>query len=236
MPTLIDYCPVAFGVEVVADRWSLLVVRELLSGATRFNDIHRGLPGLSRTLLSARLRQLEAHGVIERRPRDPSRGSTYHLTPAGQDLRGVVTALGEWAVRWTLPEPRPNQLDNALLLWRMRAGLRRDALPPSPVVVEFIFSSGTPRRGWLIVDQRDPSACVRDPGFPVDLCVTGGSREWHEIWIGRRDLSETVRDGVITIEGAPKLARQFTNWFRLNDFAPFVRSRTISGGESLTPS
>ena len=134
-----EYCPVSIGVAVVSERWNLLILRELLAGPRGFNDIHRGLPGLSRTLLSQRLRTLQHSELVAPVADDGSGTAGYQLTPMGADLRGVLAELGAWSVRWCFPEPSDDQLDPHLLLWRMRQGLVADTLPARRVVVEFVF-------------------------------------------------------------------------------------------------
>src|SRR5262245_16404906 len=136
--TYSDYCPIAMGAEAIGDRWSPLVLRELMVGATRFSDIHRGVPRMSRTLLAQRLRQLERAGLVERRP-----GPTYHLSEAGQELQPIVFALGDWAKRWLFGDPEKDHLDGAQLMWRVRNGLATEELPQRRTVVEFRFPDAT---------------------------------------------------------------------------------------------
>jgi DNA-binding HxlR family transcriptional regulator len=134
-----QYCPVARASEILADRWTPLIVRELLAGSRHFNAIERGLPGISRSLLAARLRPLEDAGVLERRKGDRPNISEYDLTDAGRDLQRVINRLGAWSVRWAFGEPRPEELDPVLLLWKMHQRIRRSAIPATRTVVEFDF-------------------------------------------------------------------------------------------------
>jgi DNA-binding HxlR family transcriptional regulator len=213
------------GTEVIAERWNLLIIRELLTGAQRFNDIHRGLPGLSRTLLSQRLRALQRYGLVEPLPTDGPSGCGYQLTGAGEDLRTVIDALALWAVRWRFPEPADEQLNPHLLLWRMRTGLAHARLPPRRVVIEFDFEGDRPERGWLILDGDDSSACLRDPLFGTDLYARATSRVWHEIWYGRRSIHQSIRNGDVVLNGERELLTQFVHWFQLSHFAPDIASR-----------
>jgi DNA-binding HxlR family transcriptional regulator len=217
-----EYCPVSMGAAIVAERWNLLIIREILTGATRFNDIHRGLPGLSRTLLSQRLRVLQHNGLVEPVARGRPEPGGYRLTPAGEDLRGVLTALGTWAVRWQFPEPRDNQLNPHLLLWRMRSGLARDRLPAQRVVIEFSFEDRQTEHGWLILDGDDSSICARSPMFEVDVYAAASSRRWHEIWFGHRSLRESISNGDVVLTGRNELTRQFADWFSRSPFADQV--------------
>ena len=131
-----QYCPVSLGSEVLADRWTPLILREMVLGSTRFNDIERGLPGISRSLLAQRLAHLERKGAVERRPAAAGRGSEYHLTEAGRALEPVLTALGEWAIEWMFTEPEPEVVDPVTLTWWMHRRVARDRLPDRRVVVE----------------------------------------------------------------------------------------------------
>lgn len=230
-----EYCPVAMGAEVVAERWNLLIIRELIVGARRFNDIHRGLPGLSRTLLSQRLRMLQRCGLVEPVPDDDPDGIGYRLTEAGTELRPVLEVLGAWAVRWRFPEPSDDQLDPHLLMWRMRSGLAHDRLPARRIVVEFSFENGRTVRGWLIVDGAASSICARDPMFGVDVYASAPSRVWHEIWYGHRSMRESVRNGDVVLTGAKDLVAGFADWFHLSHFAEEVARRRSATATGTSP-
>ena len=159
-----QYCPIVRAVEVLGERWSVLIVRDLLVGTTRFNDLARGLPGLSRSLLSRRLRQLEAAGIVTKQ------GSEYLLTDAGRDLETVVFGLGEWGARWAFGPPRDEEVDPELLMWWMHTRIDPTSLPPRRVVLAFTLSEPT-FYAWLVVDDAGASVCRADPGFDVDATV-----------------------------------------------------------------
>jgi DNA-binding HxlR family transcriptional regulator len=142
-----QYCPVARASEILADRWTPLIVRELILGSHRFNEIERGLPGISRSLLASRLRDLEDAGVVERLPSAQSNVAAYHLSEAGRDLKTVIETLGAWGVRWAFGEPRPEELDAGLLVWRIHQRINRELLPERRTVVEFDFTGPRARRG-----------------------------------------------------------------------------------------
>lgn len=216
------------GAEILAGRWNILIIRELLMGNQRFNDIHRGLPGLSRTLLSQRLRFLQHHGLIEPLAKsDPGTGTGggYRLTEAGAELDCVLKALGCWAVRWRFPEPRDDQLNPHLLLWRMRSSLVPECLPGRRIVVEFVFEDRRIERGWLIVNGEDSSVCIQDPMLGIDLYARGPSRLWHEIFNGHRLLTESIDDGQIVVCGENDLTTQFPTWIEPTYFAEYVRAQ-----------
>ncbi|WP_040789703.1 winged helix-turn-helix transcriptional regulator [Nocardia paucivorans] len=219
-----EYCPVSIGAGLLADRWSLLIVREIMVGSHRFNAILRGLPGLSRSLLASRLRHLERHGVVTRIPGVTGRSHEYRLTESGEDLRELIYALGRWTVRWWFPEPRPDQVDNALLLWRIRAGIR-PGIPNGRITIRFDFTDGEVRRGWIVATTAETSLCLHDPGFDPDLIVTGSGHTWHKIWYGHQPLTQALTAGAITLTGPTKLTRAFPKWFALSPFAPDTAAR-----------
>jgi DNA-binding HxlR family transcriptional regulator len=214
MKTYGDYCPIAMGAEAIGDRWTPLVLRELMVGATRFSDIHRGVPRMSRSLLAHRLRQLERAGLVERRP-----GPTYHLTEAGQELEPVVFALGDWAKRWLLGDPTRDQLDGAQLMWRVSNALVEEELPEQRTVVQFEFPTALRGRMiWLVLDPSGSTVCERDEGFTPDLRVTADLAELQRVWAGRSTWDEAIRSGQLTIEGPRPLVRAFPRWFALSPF------------------
>jgi DNA-binding HxlR family transcriptional regulator len=218
-----QFCPVSLASEVVADRWTPLILRELVLGSTRFNDIERGLPGISRTLLVQRLKHLERKGVLARTPARGGRGSEYHLTQAGRDLEPVLMALGEWAVRWLFTEPEPADVDPVTLTWWMHRRVAADRLPPQRVVIEFDYTGPRATTIWLVLDRGEPSVCVRHPGFESDLVVTTDPVAFMRVFSGLQPLGEALRTGQVVIEGPPALARGFGRWFVWSPFAPAVR-------------
>ncbi len=210
-----QYCPISRAVEVLGERWSLHIVRDMLCGYTRFNDLARGNPGLSRSLLAKRLRQLERAGVIERVDGE------YRLTPAGRDLHPVVFGLGEWGARWQFGEPRDDELDAELLLWWMHDRLDFSPLPDRRIVLEFAFP-GERRRFWIVKDAAGASLCTHDPGFDVDVLIKAELATLYRVWLGRVDLRTAARNGSVELLGAPSLVRQLPEVFMLSPVAPFV--------------
>lgn len=206
--------------EVLGERWTLLVVRELLCGSRRFNDLMRGVPLMSRTMLSARLKSLERCGVVTREDGE------YHLTQAGEELRPVVEAAGAWAVRWLEREPREEHLDAGLLMWDVRRNVERSALPDEPVTVQFFFpdASRGQTRFWLRMDGGEVDLCLTHPGFEVDLEVEASLRIMTMIWVGDLDLHQAVRRRQLRLTGRPKWVRAFPRWLRLSAFAAVPRN------------
>jgi DNA-binding HxlR family transcriptional regulator len=166
-----QYCPVAHAAEILTERWTPLIVRELLGGIEHFNELERGLPGISRALLARRLQRLEQTGVLERRLDRRERAEAYRLTQAGRELQQVVDALGAWGVRWAFQEPTSAECDPGLLLWWMLRRVAIDRLPPRRVVVEFEFRGARTGRYWLVLRRDDVSMCLEHPGFDIDVYV-----------------------------------------------------------------
>jgi DNA-binding HxlR family transcriptional regulator len=215
-----QYCPVSLGSEVLADRWTPLILRELVLGSTRFNDIERGLPGISRTLLAQRLRHLERKGVLRRIPVPSGRGNEYHLTDAGRALEPILTAIGEWAVRWMFAEPVPADVDPITLTWWMHRRVDAAHLPDRRVVVEFDYTGTTTL--WLVLDRGEPSVCVKHPGFDVDLVVETDPVSMMRVFAGITTLADAIANDKIRVLGSPKLAKAFGRWFLWSPFLPAV--------------
>jgi DNA-binding HxlR family transcriptional regulator len=215
---------VARAAEIFADRWTPLIVRELLAGMTHFNQIERGLPGISRTLLSTRLQGLERSGVVTRSVGAGPRSTEYRLTPAGEGLRAVVERLGAWGSRWAFGEPRPDELDPVLLLWKMRGRIHHQRLPPGRVVVEFEFTGKRRARLWLVLKREEASVCLKPPGFDNDLVVTSDLAAFYSVWLGRLPLEAALRTGNVRIEGPIGLVRQFPRWLKWSPMAEHVRA------------
>ncbi len=214
-----QYCPVAKAAEVLGERWTLLIVRDLMMGAHRFTDLQRGLPGISRTLLAERLRRLESEGLVERRAGASGRAA-YWLTSLGLDLGPAVMAVGEWATRNFGREPKREELDaGVLMLWIERMS-RKNAFPAGRFVVRFEFPGARIPRGWLLVEDRTPSVCLHDPGFDPELVVSADARTVHLVFAGRLALSTALRSGALSLDGSAAHRQAFSRWFGLSPFAP----------------
>jgi DNA-binding HxlR family transcriptional regulator len=222
-----QYCPVARASEILADRWTPLIVRELLAGLRHFNDLDRGLPGISRALLVERLRRLERMGVVERHASSDGRSVEYALTRAGRDLQRVVEVLGGWGARWAFGDPRPTELDPIVLLWWMRRRVHRHRLPPRRVVIEFDFHGGRTGRYWLVLERGDVSVCLQHPRFEVDLHVRADIAAFYRVWLGRTTLADATRAGLLRLDGIPAVARAFPRWFAWSPMAEAVRAAVV---------
>jgi DNA-binding HxlR family transcriptional regulator len=198
-----QYCPVARATEIVAMRWTPIIVRNLLLGASTFGEIQDGAPGIPRTLLSQRLRLLEQHGIVERDPGPPA--PRYALTEAGRELENVVDALGTWGARWL--EMGPHQVDAGVTLWSLCRQAEPASLPRRRVVIRFDISDGPRRRFWVVLEPPESEVCVKPPGYDEDLVVATSS-EWLAKWhMGRISLGDAMHEGLMRVEGPPDLVR-----------------------------
>lgn len=228
-----QYCPVSKAAEILGDRWTLLIVRDLICSQVRhFNDLVRGLPGISRTLLTQRLRQLERMGIVERHAGGKGRATEYHLTVAGRELQPVIEALLEWGAQWAFGEPEPAELDPVLLLWWMRRGTYLDRLPQQRVVLQFDFRGARTGSYWLVLEPSDVSVCLQHPGFDIDLLVTADIAAFYQVWMGRISFAESLGQEWVQLDGVPALVRAFPTWFALSPAAKAVR-RAAARGSSL---
>jgi DNA-binding HxlR family transcriptional regulator len=219
-----QYCPVTRAVEVLAERWTLLVVRDLLVGCTRFNELARSNPGLSRSLLSKRLRQLERAGIVDHVD------DQYLLTPAGEALRAVVFGLGAWGAEWQFGDPRDQELDPQLLMWWVHGRIDFALLPDRRLLLEFRFPDAA-FRCWIVRDAQGASLCTFDPGFGVDATVEGDLPVLYQVWLGRLPLSTVLRDGRVRIDGRSDVARPLPAALQLSPVAAIVAA---SGSALLT--
>jgi DNA-binding HxlR family transcriptional regulator len=219
-----QYCPVARASEILADRWTPLIVRELLAGIRHFNDLDRGLPGISRALLVERLRRLERTGVIERRTSPEGHVAEYHLTRGGRQLQRVIDVLGGWGARWAFGDPRPTELDPIVLLWWMRRRVYRHRLPPGRVVIQFDFRGRRTGSYWLVLERADVSVCLQHPKFEIDLRVTADIEAFYRVWLGRITLGEALRGSSVRLDGMPSVVRAFPRWFAWSPMATAVRA------------
>ncbi|HEY5784844.1 MAG TPA: helix-turn-helix domain-containing protein [Microlunatus sp.] len=217
-----QYCPVALGAEIFAERWTPIIIRNLMLGCHRFGEILDGAPGLPRSVLSQRLHHLGTAGVIVR-TRTTGGGPSYELTPAGRELGDVCLALGAWAARWR--ETRPVDLDPYLALWMLARLIDPRALPRARVVVRFdLTDRAKPNRYWLVADRTDSEICAEFPGFDEDGIVVADA-DWLIRWhTGRVRLSTAIEDGGIQVNGPPWLLRLLTTWGALSPYASIAQA------------
>jgi len=221
-----QFCPIALASETLAQRWMLLIVRELCAGATRFSEIRRGVPGISASLLKQRLDQLEHAGVVLRPRTRSGRPPAYVLTAAGEELRAVIESIGVWGQRWAR-EIRDEDLDPGWLVWAMHRRLDTRALPPGRTVIELDFTDAPARQRtfWLVCRDGAVDVCLKPPGFETDLTVTTSVRTLAEIWRGLRRLGPEMSGGRVRLDGGATLRRAFPRSLLLSAFAPIERKR-----------
>jgi DNA-binding HxlR family transcriptional regulator len=219
------FCPVALASEVLADRWTPLILRELVLGNTRFNDIARGLPGISRSLLVQRLRHLERKGVVETWPSPSGKGHEYHLTAAGKDLEDVVIALGRWAVEWLFDDLHPEEVDPVTLTWWMHRRINEERLPPGRVVVQFDYTGPERQTIWMVLDRGEASVCVQHPGFDTDVLVTTATPTMAAVFQGYDTWTRAVSTEALRVSGPPALVKALPKWFLWSPFAEQTRAR-----------
>lgn len=220
-----QFCPVALASEILARRWTPLIMRELLCGSVRFNDIHRGVPRMSRTLLSQRLDELERAELLERR----SIGGRpeYHLTRAGEALERVIMQIGIWGKRWVESDLSGADLDVGHLMWDVRRRIVREELPPGRTVVHFHFTDAEEayRDFWLVLERESVDLCLKDPGYGWDLRTTSAVRTMAEVWMGDAEFVRALRDGRIRLRGPRELRRRLPDWLGLSHLAGVERAR-----------
>lgn len=214
-----QFCPVAKASEIFAQRWTPLIIRELLMGSQKFSELEIGLPKIPRSLLTKRLRTLESVGVLERKADGNSKRAGYHLTAAGMDLFGVIRGLGEWGQKWVNHDIGQDEVDPALLVWDMHRRVEVDLLPTDRVVVQMTFSGARTGDYWLILERPEPSACMQDPGFDVDVFVVADTVAIHKAWMGMASFDEYVEEGLIELFGLTSHVKAFPAWFKFSVFA-----------------
>ena len=219
-----QFCTVARGAEVLCERWTPLIIRELLCGSKRFNDLRRGVPRMSTSLLAQRLRRLEDAGVVQRSA--DGKVWEYHLTPAGEELRPIVMALGHWGARWIGSDLRDDELDASLLLWDMRRSIRVENFPDEAVIIHFDFRDARAgeRQWWLVVETGVVDLCRDDPGREVTLVVESTVRALTEIWSGDCTPHDAMRSGQLGVKGRERDTGRLWHWLGTGTFSATRRA------------
>lgn len=215
-----QFCPIAMASEVICTRWTPLVIRELLCGSVRFNDIRKGVPKMSPSLLSKRLKELELAGVI--RTVETARGTPeYRLTEAGEELRPLVMGIGNWGQRWVESRLSLRNLDPSLLMWAIRRNFDPDPRPTRRCTIQFQYPELAEllRDWWLLVDADGTDLCRTDPGFDVDILITADLRAFTSVWMGITSLAHEMDTGAVTIDATPALEASMKSWLTGSVFA-----------------
>lgn len=215
-----QFCPVAMAAEILCTRWTALVLRELLCGTTRFNDLRRGVPRMSPALLSKRLKELEKAGVVTV-TRKTKGEVEYRLTAAGEDLRPIIMGIGYWGQRWVESQLSLKNLDPSLLMWDMRRNLNPAPLPPRRCMIQFLYPEvpQSRRSWWLVVDEGKVDLCGFDPGYELDLLVTSSLQTMTAIWMGIATVRQEIDAGHMRLGGDPRIASAIQQWLGLSPFA-----------------
>lgn len=216
-----QFCPVAMASEILCTRWTVLLLREMCAGSTRFNELRKGVPLMSPALLSKRLRQLEEAGVVTRSPTKTSGGHEYHLTPAGQELQPIIFSMGFWGQRWISSQSTLKNLDPSLLMWDMRRNLNVSPMPDRQCTIQFLYSDLSPakQKWWLVIENGQTDLCSVDPGFDVDLYVVGDLRTMTAIWMGLTTVAKEVAADRLELLGDASLRKSIQTWLGLSPFA-----------------
>jgi len=229
-----QYCPIAKAAEVLTERWSLLVLRELIMGSSHYNDIRRGVPLISPSVLAERLKTLEERGIIECRRGADGRSTQYKLTPAGAELEPVINAFGVWGQRWVRNRMIEDDLDASLLMWDIRRNIQVDRLPPGRTVVYFEFADAKKgmKRWWLVVQNGEVDLCLEDPGHEIGLAVFADLSCFTRVWMGDLDFASARSTGGVRLEGQRQLKQTMLQWFGPSAFAAVEAATVVT---SLVP-
>jgi len=215
-----QFCPVAKGAEIFNERWTPLIIREMMCGSRRFNDFKRGNPMMSPSLLSQRLKFLEGAGVIERKT---SKGEAveYFLTKSGEDLGEIVARLGLWGLKWARSRLTREDYDPQLLMWDVRRRIDVSGFPQRRVVISFMFQDmpSNKRAYWLVVDRGEVDLCVKYPGFDVDLAFVTTSKVMADIWMGYSTVKKEIRNKSLALSGSSGLKTSLDDWFSYSLFS-----------------
>jgi DNA-binding HxlR family transcriptional regulator len=214
---MVDYgqfCPVAKATELIGERWTLLIIRELVLGTHRFSDFQRALSRISPSLLTKRLKDLEKAGIIIRKTQQGRRGYQYFLTPAGRQLAPVIEHLATWGMRWARSQLTDEELDIEFLMWEIQRRLDTDALPDGETVLCFIFEELTLFKSWwVVVNDNGVDLCTKNPGKDVDLYISSTVRTMVEIWEGDLGLTLALRKQLVKTNGDRLLIKTLPEWF-----------------------
>jgi DNA-binding HxlR family transcriptional regulator len=224
-----QFCPIARTSELLAERWTPIIVRNLLNGCRTFNEIRQGAPGISTALLAQRLHALERHGVVMRTVNPPNRGVTYELTEMGLALRAVMDAMGHWGAEWLEIEPR--HLEPAYVLWATLKLVDVDRIPAQTTVIRFDLRDRPAESYWLILRRPRPELCTHAVGYTEDIVCHTDSATLVDLHLKRLDYRAAVRDARVVLAGPPRLTRQFRTWFGTSPFADSMRDRSGAASE-----
>lgn len=226
-----QFCPIAKAAEIFCERWTALIIRDLAAGASRFSELKRGVPLMSQTLLSKRLKDLEAEGIVERRRSAGGNRWSYHLTPAGEEFVPLVMDLGIWGQRWSRRQLEEGEIDLGLLLWALERGAHPEAFGPDRTVVrlEFRDQPANKQFWWFVNEAGCCELCVEEPGFEVDLYLAATLRDMIYIWRGDLPVGRAVEEGRLEAIGSAPLRRALKDWLGIAVIADVASVRADTG-------
>jgi DNA-binding HxlR family transcriptional regulator len=215
-----QFCPIAKAAEVICDRWTPLVLRELMCGSRYFNELAAGVPLMSRSLLAQRLRELEDASVLVSVAKPNGRGFEYVLTPAGEAIRPIIESLGMWSQQWGSGEVDPNDLDEKFFPWTLRRTLRQTVVGKRRCVLRLDFhglkKSRVAQRTWWLVIADDVDVCLKNPGYDVDVVIAADLSAFVRVFLGHQPLASALRAREIRFEGPKDIVRELPNWLLLD--------------------
>ena len=226
MPRYGQFCPVAKSAEILGDPWSILIIRELLLGSTKFSELQRGLPRISPTVLNTRLKDLERNGVLTKRKIKGLRGHAYHLTVAGKELEPVLETLVVWGMRWARENMEDQDYDATFLMFDLQRNFDPSKLPGGETVLCFQFSDLKDyKTWWLLCADTDVDICYEDPGKEGDIYITAELKTLVNVYMGDRSVGEATASGDIKVIGDAQLERRFSKWFPISEAAAVPRAK-----------
>ncbi len=215
-----QFCPVSKATEIIGEKWTLLILRELLLGTSRFSDFQRSMSRISPTVLNKRLKQLEETGIVLKKRLSGQKGFEYRLTAMGKELEPIIEQVAIWGQRWARGQMSDDELDVELLMWDIHRRIQTDSLPDGETVLSFNFSDlDKYRKWWLVISRQDVDLCTEDPGKDIDLYISSDLRTMVEVWQGDKDLKTTLRDERIQVVGSNVLIRNIEDWIGLCTYA-----------------
>lgn len=220
-----QFCPVAKATEILGDKWTILIVRELLMGGTRFNELQRGLGDISPALLASRLKFLDSQGMLLRRKISGQKGYEYFPTEACQELLPVLKSLGDWGLLWARHTILDTDLDAEFLIFYLERSIEPSKLIGSETVIKFKFSDLTEQQNWwLLVENQKSQVCLKDPGRDVNVYFNCSVRTMHDVWMGDRTYREAIKSGDLLVDGDPALTRNVSSWLKPSIYAESERA------------
>ena len=220
-----QFCPIAKATEILGEKWTIIILREILMGACRFNTLQRGLGGISPALLTSRLKSLEEQGMVVRRKVSGQKGYEYYPTEACQALLPVLISMGEWGLIWARHNVLDEDFDVDFLIFYLERSVDPSKLIGNESVIRFKFTDLTEQSDyWLLVKNENIDLCLKDPGKDVDVYFTCTIRTMHDVWMGDRTYRDAIKSGDLYVHGEPSLTRNISSWLRPSIFSESKRA------------